>query len=57
MGSLSDQLYRPLHGLGVDRERGEAEGLNQDTVHIGLGDNADKSLKHPKTILVRWVPM
>ena len=41
MGSLGDQLYRPLHGLGVDREGGEAEGLFQDTVQDLHGEALD----------------
>ena len=49
MGSLGDQLYRPLHGLGVDREGGEAEGLFQDLHGEALDD---EGLMHARLLPV-----
>ena len=56
MGSLSDQLYRPLQGLGAHREGGEAEGLFQDTVQDLHGEaHDDEGLMHARLLPVNDV--
>ena len=52
MGSLSDQLYRPLQGLGAHREGGEAEGLFQDLHGEALDD---EGLMHARLLPVNDV--
>ena len=56
MGSLSDQLYRPLHGLGAHREGGDAEGLIQDTLQDLHGEAVDdEGLMHARLLPVNDV--